>query len=248
MKVIIIAAGGASRLAKYTKKFPKGLLDINGKSIFERQISLFRKNGIDDILIITGPEKNFGTSEVTYVNDSEFQKHDVLGSLMAARKYLTEDIITCYSDILFEEKILQQIMHSLKDISIGIDLDWEKNYEGRTEHPKSEADNVVIKNNKIMKIKKNITNVKKGESLGEFIGLMKLSKKGCKIFVNTYERLEKTHNGKFQNAPSLQKAYLTDMLQELIDSKIQVSPVLISGTWYEIDTPQDLENARKIFH
>ncbi len=51
MKVIIIAAGSATRLEKYTQKLPKGLLDINGKTILERQISMFRKRNISDITV-----------------------------------------------------------------------------------------------------------------------------------------------------------------------------------------------------
>ena len=53
MKVIIIAAGSATRLGKLTEKKPKGLLEINGKSILQRQIDLFKKYDIQDI-IITG--------------------------------------------------------------------------------------------------------------------------------------------------------------------------------------------------
>ena len=41
MKVIIIAAGYGSRLGNLTKTTPKGLLEINGKSILQRQIDLF---------------------------------------------------------------------------------------------------------------------------------------------------------------------------------------------------------------
>ena len=37
------------------------------------------------------------------------------------------------------------------------------------------------------------------------------------------------------------------MIQELIDLGINVEPVLISENWYEVDTPQDLDFARKIF-
>ena len=47
--------------------------------------------------------------------------------------------------IIFDEKILDQILNFKGDIGIPIDLDWEKHYEGRTEHPKSEADNVILK-------------------------------------------------------------------------------------------------------
>ena len=75
--------------------------------------------------------------------------------------------------------------------------------------------------------------------------LMILSSRGANIFVKTFEKLEKTHKGKFHQMSSLKKAVLTDMLQELIDSKIIVSPIIISGKWYEIDTPQDLEMVKK---
>ena len=65
--------------------------------------------------------------------------------------------------------------------------------------------------------------------------------------VMPYSELEMSHKGKFHNALSLEKAYLTDMLQELIDSGIRISPIYTSGKWCEIDTPQDLDIARKIF-
>jgi len=38
------------------------------------------------------------------------------------------------------------------------------------------------------------------------------------------------------------------MLQELIDSGINVSAIPIKGKWCEIDTTQDLENAVKDFN
>jgi dTDP-glucose pyrophosphorylase len=46
---------------------------------------------------------------------------------------------------------------------------------------------------------------------------------------------------------SLKKAYITDLIQEFINSKTVVTPILISGKWCEIDTIQDLERAQKMF-
>ena len=37
------------------------------------------------------------------------------------------------------------------------------------------------------------------------------------------------------------------MINELIRNKIQFLPIKISGVWCEIDTKQDLENAKKLF-
>lgn len=248
MKAIIIAAGSAKRLGSQTKELPKGLLDINGKSILERQIQIMKKNGIQDIVIITGPHKEkFKFDNVRYVEDIEYQKHDVLLSLMAAKHEIKGDIITTYSDILFDEKILQKIIKSQADIGIVTDMKWEQKYENRTEHPKSQADNVIIENNKIIKIKKNISKILDHQKNGEFIGIMKLSKKGSNIFVIEFDKMEKNRPNSFHDAKTFEKSYLTDMIQELIDKKITIEPIIIDGDWCEIDTIQDLENARRVY-
>ena len=249
MKVIIIAAGSSTRLAKETLDIPKGLLKINDKPIIEIQLDLFKKNRLSDITIITGPNRQkFELKNVNYIQDYEFQNHDVLGSLMVAKSIINDDVLTLYSDIIFEEKILESMTEFSGDIGIAVDLDWKKNYVDRAQHPKSEADNVLINGNEILEIRKNILECKKNEKIGEFLGLMKLSKKGSSMFLEKYSELEVSHKGKFHNAPSLEKAYLTDMLQELIDSGIRISPIYISGKWCEVDTPQDLEIARKLFY
>jgi|TARA_B110000881_G_scaffold57132_1_gene48841 choline kinase len=247
MKVIFIAAGSSTRLGTKTLNFPKGLLKINNNSIIGIQLDLFKNKKISDIIIITGPNADkFNFNNVTYINDTNHKKHDVLGSLMVAKSHMNDEMITTYSDIIFDEKILNSIMEFKGDIGIAVEVNWEKRYINRDQHPKSEADNVIIENNKILKIKKNISECKDNQIIGEFIGLMKLSKKGSEIFKNKYLELEKMHVGKFHNAPSLEKSYLTDMLQELINSGVKISPIIINGNWCEIDTPQDIEIAKKI--
>ena len=246
MKIIIIAAGSSTRLSKEILDIPKGLSKINGKSIIEIQLDLFKKNQLSDVTIIVGPNKEkFKFKNVNYITDPDFQSHDVLGSLMACKSIIDDEVLTSYSDIIFDENILNSMLDFKGDIGIAVDLDWEKNYANRIQHPKSQADNVLMKNNKILKIKKNIKESESTQKLGEFIGFMKLSKNGAKIFVEKYEHLLKSHKGKFQNAPSLKKAYLTDMIQELIDSEFLVEPIILDGKWHEIDTPEDLQAARK---
>jgi phosphoenolpyruvate phosphomutase len=246
MKVIIIAAGSSTRLAKETLDIPKGMLKINDKSIIEIQLDLFKKNQLSDITIITGPDKQkFELKNVNYIQDYEFQNHDVLGSLLAARSIMNDDILISYSDIIFDKNILQSMLDFKGDIGIAVDLNWEKNYVNRTQHPKSEADNVLMKKNKILKIKKNMIDHYSKHNLGEFVGLMKLSKNGAKVFIEKFNDLTKFHRGKFHDAASIKKAYLTDMIQELVDSGFSVEPVIINGKWYEIDTPEDLERVRK---
>ena len=76
---------------------------------------------------------------------------------------------------------------------------------------------------------------------------MKLSQKGVGIFKNEYLRLIKNHEGRFHEAISIKKGYITDLIQELIDMNYKIRPVLVTGNWCEIDTLQDLQVAKKKF-
>ena len=248
MKAIILAAGCSSRLGNKFEDMPKGLVDINGKSIIQRQITLFHEKKIDDIIIVTGPTSDkFNFKNVVYVNDLDHKKHDTLGSLITARDYMNDEIIITYADQIFDEKIMESVNNFSGDIGIAVDLDWEKNYVNRDQHPKSEAENVLINGNEILELRKNISECKENEKIGECLGLMKFSRKALKVFLDKYSELETSHKGKFHNAPSLEKALISDMLQELIVSGIRISPIYVSGKWCEIDTPQDLQIARKLF-
>ena len=235
-------------MGKLTQNIPKPLVIVNGKSIIERQLSILKQNKILDIIIITGPHnEKFNFKNVVYVNDLDHEKHDTLASLMTARDYMNDEIIITYADQIFDEKIMESISNFSGDIGIAVDLDWEKNYVNRDQHPKSEAENVLINGNEILEVRKNISTCKENEKIGECLGLMKFSRKASKVFLDKYSELEISHQGKFHNALSLEKALVSDMIQELIDSEINVEPIYVSGKWCEIDTPQDLEIARKIF-
>ena len=163
---------------------------------------------------------------------------------MTASKHFQNDVVISFGDVIVDNNIMKQIVESTYDIGIAIDLKWKKNYESRSQHPKSEADLALIKSNKITTIKKNL-NFIENHQLGEFLGIMKLSDLGLKKFLDVFERLNSSHEGKFHDAPSFQKAYLTDMIDELIQTNEVVNPIFIDGVWFEIDTIEDLENIRE---
>ena len=249
MRAIILAAGSGLRLGQHTKDIPKALLDLNGKSILERQISLLRQHGINEIFVVTGYQREKHTlKDIEYIFNPRYAETEQLASMMVARTKISDDVLIIFGDIVFDEQILQQILVSNDDIGIAIDLDWEKSYNERPDNPKSLADKVLIYQKKIQQISAKITSLSmKNQQIGEFLGVIKLSRRGSKIMVQKYQELERSHTGKFHVASSLEKAKLVDILQELIDSKIEIYPIPITGKWCEIDTPKDLERARKIF-
>ncbi len=246
MRAIILAAGKGSRLGELTKNTPKGMLKLFGKTLIERQIEIYHKCGIDDITIVTGYKSEvINFSGINYVKNQDFTTTNMNESLFCASEKLSDSVIISYTDIVFEQKMIQQMLQFSSDIGIAINLNWKKNYDGRTLHPLSEAENVLIENKKIIQIKKNISEKSSNQQIGEFLGIMKLSKKGGNILLQKYLELKENHVGAFHMAKSLKDAYITDMLQEIVDSGCDVLPVIVDGKWREIDTLQDLEEVEK---
>ena len=249
MRAIILGAGSGSRMGQHTRDIPKVLLDINGKSILERQISLLREHGVNEIFVVTGYKREKHVlKDIEYIFNPRYSETEQLASMMVARTKVSDDVLIIFGDIIFDSQILQQILSSNDDIAIAIDLDWEKSYNERTDNPKSLADKVLINQKKILRISAKETSFDiENQTVGEFLGVIKLSANGSRIIIKKYEELEKSCVGKFHDADSFKKAKLVDILQELIDSKTEIYPITISGKWCEIDTPMDLERARKIF-
>ena len=176
MNAIILAAGSGIRLDKHTKDIPKVLVDINGKSILERQISLLKSHGINDITVVTGYKKEkFTIGDLEYIFNPKYSETEQLTSMMTARRKISGDVLIIFGDIIFDDQILEQILSSNDDIVVAIDLDWEKSYEERSDNPKEIADKVLIQQKKVIQISAKEIPLGSKNKVGEFLGLIKLS-------------------------------------------------------------------------
>ena len=129
MKLLILAAGNGTRLGQLTKFIPKSLVNVNNKTILERQIDIFKKFQKNNVIVIAGPNKEkFSKFDIEIFEDLEYNKHEQLGSLVAINRSFDEDVIVIFSDIIFDEKIFQDIINIKCDIGIALDKNWDKNY------------------------------------------------------------------------------------------------------------------------
>ena len=248
-KALIIAAGLGSRLKKHTENLPKCMLDFGGKTLLQRQLDSYKKNGIKDISLIRGYKKEkINYKGIKYFENKDYRNNNILNSIFYAEKVINGNIIISYSDILFDSSVVERTLNSDHDISVVVDIDWRGYYVGRKDHPISEAENVIFNsNNEVEKIGK--INTGNEEVHGEFIGMIKLSNRGTEIFKEHFHRLKKIYwNKPFQRAKIFQKAYLTDFIQELVDIGVKVHCVIIESGWKEIDTVEDYKKALVAFN
>jgi len=222
------------------------MLKLFNETLIERQIKIFNNCNINDITIVTGyMSEMIDIPDVNYVKNKNYETTNINESLFCALEPSSSPILVTYSDIVFEQKIIQQMLEFTGGIGLAVNLNWKKCYQNRNMHPLSEAENVLVENGKILQIRKNISKSLENQQIGEFLGIMMLSSEHVKILLERYSYLKKNHVGAFHNSSSLSNAYITDMLQEIINCGVTVNPVFTEGKWCEIDTPEDLKNAEK---
>ena len=244
MKAIIIAAGMGIRLNPLTNDKPKCMLEIKGKTILQHQLDAFHANGITDISVIKGYKKEaINYPGLKFHINYNYMNNNILNSLFYAENEMDDEFIASYSDIVFGADVVRRLMESEEDIAIVVDIDWKGYYEGRTEHPINEAENVIFDaDNNVEEIGKIVSNKRAVD--GEFIGMLKCTKKGAEIFKEYFHKAKNEFYGKpFIRAKTFDAAYLTDFIQYLVNNGIEVKCVTIERGWIEIDTVQDFERA-----
>jgi phosphoenolpyruvate phosphomutase len=242
LKAIIVAAGHDKRIEPLNENLPKCMLEVKGKTILGRQIESLKSCGINDIVIIKGyKQETIDFPDVKYYLNPDFENTGIISSLFFAEKEMNSGFIFLYSDIIFDKKILNKLLKDDSDISLVVDLDWKERYKKRGLQPSGEVELVKVKDDKVVKIGKNLDTK---NTHGEFIGLAKFTKNGAAILKKSYKAAFNRYKGKkFHQSPSLKKAYFIDMIQELIENKIDIKNVDTYGDWMEIDTFDDYKRA-----
>ena len=250
MKVIILAAGQGERLRPLTKNIPKCMVDFFGKSILERQIDIFQKLGIDDISVVTGYcEQKINMKNITKLKNKNFMTTNMVESLFIAEAKLNDSVIVSYGDIIFEPKIIKNLIDSRHDISIVIDKNWKDLWSVRFDNPLEDAESLRLdKNELILELGQKVENI--NDIQGQFIGLMKFQNDGIFNIINFYKKMKLIANASINPLnPSLpfEKSYMTDFLQGLIKNNYKLNAITINNGWLEIDTLKDYNLYQKMF-
>ena len=251
MRGIIIAAGLGSRMGVFTQTRPKCLLPIGNRTLLDRTIDNLRAAGCDEVVLVTGHKAEMiDRADVVTIRNDDYAHNNILHSLMYARSYFDGPVIAMYSDIWVEPHIYRQLLDAPGDIVLSVDRDWLPYYEGRTEHPIDEAENIFVDvAGAVIAAGKAMDRKDQDELLvGEFLGLWKMEAAGAKIFREIFEELEKTLDlhQPFGRAREWRKSYITDFIQYLVDRGVCVDCSLIERGWAELDTSQDYQRLPEI--
>ena len=239
MKAIILAAGEGIRLRPYTLDRPKCLVEIDGVSLLDRQLDVLKSEKISPIILIGGYRADMLIRpEIDLRINAKYAETNMVSTLFCAISDISGNLIVSYGDIVYSREILQSLLKSSADIAVTVDMDWREYWSARNDNPLDDAETLKLhKDGRILELGQ------KPDSLldidGQYMGLMKFSAKGAEILKQAYRFARES--GLIRNK-KLEKAYMTDLLQSLIDAGFRVESVPVYGGWVEIDTVRDLKS------
>lgn len=245
MKAIILAAGQGTRLKKYTQNLPKGMLSFMGKTVIERQIEMYHKCGINDIIVVRGfAADKIQYEGIKYYMNEDFASTNMVESLMCAKEEFNDDFIVSYSDILFEERLLKGMMDTTADFACGVDDNWKVYWQMRYGRVDFDTESLAIdENDSITELGLESPNL--DAISARYIGILKFSRAGLDYIQKTMEEAYKLPADQpwQQSGKVVKKAYMTDLLNAIIESGRDVKAIHFNNGWIEFDTNEDYESA-----
>ena len=246
MRAIIIGAGRGQRLMPTTENAPKCFAEIRGKRILDWTVEALAAGGVTDICFIGGyriesVEREY--PQFTFRRNPEWERNNILVSLMHAEDLMDRPFVTTYSDILFTPGIVTELVASPADIALGMDTDWREHYRPRSQHPPHDAEKAIMRGGRVERVQRNIPYE---DATGEFIGVAKFSTRGAQLLREHYHRRRREFWDKpYRESALFQKAYLIHLLQDMIEQGVEFGHADTHGNYREIDTQQDMDLAQK---
>lgn len=222
MNAIILAAGVGTRLGS---PFPKTLSKLpSGERIMGRQIHQLRTVGLNKITVAAGFKKSLIMEEypdVFYSYNPFFYVTNNCKTLLQTIRYLDEDILWINCDVVFDTEILQMLLNAPDENILCVD----KKQCGDEEMKYS-----VGADGSIHKLSKTIT-----DGLGESMGIHLVRRRHLPAFIKALTDCNDNE-------------YFEKGIQMCIDTGITFLPLDVSAyRCIEVDFPEDLEAAKKLF-
>lgn len=238
-KVVILAAGEGTRLRPYTLDRPKCMVEADGRSLLDRQLDVLQAEGAGPIVLVGGyRSERLPRNGVSIKLNPRYAETNMVWSLFSAEEELNGEVVVAYGDIVYSRRNLRAVLDAKADIAVAIDLEWEAYWRARNEDPLADAETLKLSpSGAILELGQKPKTLADIE--GQYMGLMKFSAKGIEVLKRAFHRAKASGGIR---GKSVEKAFMTDMLQSLIDDGNVLQSVPVRAGWVEVDTVSDLES------
>ncbi|KAF5437690.1 phosphoenolpyruvate phosphomutase, partial [Candidatus Methanophagaceae archaeon] len=180
---------------------------------------------------------------ITYFDNPKYQSEHILSSIMCAEEKMDCKTLIIYSDILFENWLVERLKSQNSDFVIVVDNTFKKTLMRNKKLDLVVTKEALSSGNRILTYDRFYEVEKIGEGIpedtasAECVGIIMFSKKGVEILKEEYHNALKEYmNEHFYEAENILQASLEDMLQHLINIGYKVVALQVNSGWMEIHT------------
>ena len=245
---IVLAASQGDGLGSLTADRPKCMIDVRGRPLLSQLLDTLRQSGVRDLAVVRGYAKQaicvdtIPAEGLVLLDNDDFAITGEVASLLRAADRLTGETVIVYGDVLFRRYILDALMAVEADVVIAVDALRQRAQAGRGEHSSHPRD--LVRATKPFSTSYlddapaallAIGSVVPTASMGEWIGLMRLSPRGAALVRDELEAMRADG--------SAAQADMSELLARL-SARHSVAVHYITGHWLDVDTITDLADAR----
>jgi choline kinase len=236
MKAIILSAGQGSRLGHLVDDRPKCLIDLNGRSLLDRQLDTLEANGIEEAVVVTGFHdelvgqaiaRRSGGPAVRTIFNPFFKVADNTGSLYMAREELAGDCLVWNGDTLVSNALMKRVVGNNQ---AGICVTIDRKADGYDDDDMK----VVEEDGRLKAIGKRIADGVNAES----IGLLAFRSGGAEQFREAIEAAMRTPEGT--------TIWYLRVINHIAQSGDVWTLDIAGEEWGEVDFPADVDAAREL--
>ncbi len=240
MKAIILCAGYGNRMSPLTNTTHKTLLKIGSETIIDRILNSLKNNNILKVVIVTGYldqqlkshiNENHKNLVVEYIHNHRYRETNNIFSLALAfeQTLIDDDILLIESDLIYNENVLSQAINSSHE-NLALVSPYKIGMDGTL---------VQLSNQKIINIFPPYLHDENFSLFDKFktLNIYKFSKEFCqkefkKLLVHYARSVD-------------DNCYYELILGIIIYMQRQdvFAEIIDNNDWFEVDDPNDLENA-----
>ena len=236
IKAIILAASRGMELGPLTKNIPKAMVNIGDKPLINHIANTYRNVEVKDIYVVRGYKKKaFNVTGLNFIDNDEYEDTQEVYSLYKAMDEINGNCIISYGDVLFKKHIALMLLESIDDFSIIVDINWKD-----SRNKNRMADYVTCSDpsskklfNKSVYLKSVTPDEYDDNTHGEWMGFLKLSKKGAGILTAHLKKIAK-------DPGEMKKMTMAHLLNSLIKDGQQIKVIYTSGHWLDVDSLDDV--------
>jgi L-glutamine-phosphate cytidylyltransferase len=218
-----------------TEETPKCYAEVGGRRILDWALAALRGAGLPEVVFVGGYQIErirADYPELSFRHNADWERNNIVASLFQAEDAMGEGFVCSYADILYRESIVRRLLEAPGEIVLAVDTDWRLRYRERSQHPEHDAEKVLVDGDRVLRVARDVDSA---AAHGEYIGLARLGPAGAAALREHYDR----------EAPLLQRAYLIELLQRMIERGVEVRKVDTAGDYFEVDTTEDYRLAQE---